>query len=325
MSRVDINSYKTLNSSFKKVAVFQLTQRGFCSEVNNMILGILYCLVNEIQFTLNTDKWNMRISNGWTDYFQSFCPASSKGNYTTDLILLPSDLTGVISLLKTNKRLFLKLFLIFYPRKLLGLPGFTTLYMSDIWKKIRSKEFTGEHFHIPELGIDGDIFHAKQIIASMIFRFNDETKSFVDSKYKVIKEPFIATQIRRGDKLIEADFIPIEAYVNKIEEVRPEGITSVFAASDSTHAIECLKDLCPDSYNIWSFDTAMEDGHFQETFNSLGTEKIKAASRNLLVDIYTLIKSEQLVGTYSSNILRFVVLFKGRESCHSLDEPWCPI
>ena len=159
----------------------------------------------------------------------------------------------------------------------------------------------------------------------MIFRFNDETKSFIDSKHENIKEPFVATQIRRGDKVTEVDLTPIEEFVKKIEGVRPEGITSVFVASDSKHAIEYFKEKCPKNYNIWSFDTALEDGHLQETFNSLATEKVKAASLDLFLDIHTLIKSEQLVGTYSSNILRFVVLFKGRESCHGLDGPWYSI
>ena len=46
---------------------------GFFSEYNNMLLAILYCRRNNIQFYLSSKGANFAYSCGWRDYFEPFC------------------------------------------------------------------------------------------------------------------------------------------------------------------------------------------------------------------------------------------------------------
>lgn len=52
---MSIDEYKEVNESFKKVLIFKIgINSGFFSEYNNMILAMLYCLENRIQFKLSS-------------------------------------------------------------------------------------------------------------------------------------------------------------------------------------------------------------------------------------------------------------------------------
>ena len=72
---VTLEKYQEINDSFKgKSLVFHIgSDAGFYSELNNMILAIIYCLRWNIRFTLYSADANFKHNNGWTDYFLPFC------------------------------------------------------------------------------------------------------------------------------------------------------------------------------------------------------------------------------------------------------------
>lgn len=52
---MSIDEYRRINKSFKRVLIFKIgLNSGFFSEYNNMILAMLYCLENRIQFKLSS-------------------------------------------------------------------------------------------------------------------------------------------------------------------------------------------------------------------------------------------------------------------------------
>lgn len=49
---------------------------GFYSEFNNMILCLIYCKHNDIEFKLYSRDANFKIQKGWKDFFLPFCTES---------------------------------------------------------------------------------------------------------------------------------------------------------------------------------------------------------------------------------------------------------
>ena len=71
---MDLQQYRMYNSSFRRKFVYRLGgSAGFFSEYNNMVLAILYCIVNRIQFVLESEEANFSSGKGWTEFFLPFC------------------------------------------------------------------------------------------------------------------------------------------------------------------------------------------------------------------------------------------------------------
>ena len=65
-----IDRYDALNNSFEKTLIFRFgDQAGFFSELNNLILAVLYCLDSRIRCALYTSQVSPAIH--WNDYFLS--------------------------------------------------------------------------------------------------------------------------------------------------------------------------------------------------------------------------------------------------------------
>lgn len=62
--------FRRLNERHEKQLLFRLgSQAGFFSEINNMLLAVLYCLRGNIRFVLSSKGGTFGVRNGWTDYF----------------------------------------------------------------------------------------------------------------------------------------------------------------------------------------------------------------------------------------------------------------
>ena len=62
--------YIELNKSYRKGMVYYLTDRGLGSEINILLVAILYCFTKKYRFRLCSTIWN---SGYWEDYFVPFC------------------------------------------------------------------------------------------------------------------------------------------------------------------------------------------------------------------------------------------------------------
>lgn len=272
-----------------------------------MILAVLYCLEYNLEFCLYTRSWSATIEKGWQDYFVPFCCQYD------DLYLYRPPGYG-----SSFERAFYFYQKYFMPH---------CLFLYDIWDRIRSNEFRNREFAIPELGIDGDIFHAKQVILKMIYCYNDMTQETVHSKDQLLEsmKPYIAIHIRRGDKVKgftkEAEYIEATQYINKIKRI-DSGITNIFIATDAYQAFADFQRLCPANWRVTTFCLPHKRGHQQLIFNLQPKQNKKNAMLDLFIDLHFLSKAEIFIGTYSSNIGRFVALFRGGDRCHSLDTKW---
>ncbi len=302
--------YKSLNNSIKKSElIYPLSNRGFFSEMNNLVLAALYCLDNKIKFKIHSAKW---ASGKWEDYFNPIFK-EYKG-----LIPIPENVYV--------ERRFDFLYVIYHKqlkkRKLLK---------EDVWGNMRSRAFIEKHFFYPELGINGDIFEAKRQLFKIILDYNKKTAeevfTLLETDLDFVKKS-CGIHVRRGDKVSgsskEAESFNIESYVNKTLEYDPE-IKDFIICTDDNQVLENFKTHYP-QLNYLSYCPPDRLGYFQKQYNNTKETTVKRQEViNILKDANLLIQSKIFVGTYSSNISRFVVLMRNNKNCYSLDIPWTPL
>ncbi|KAF2513561.1 O-fucosyltransferase family protein [Flavobacterium foetidum] len=305
-----IEAYKSINNSISKTElIYPLTNRGFFSEINNLVLAALFCLDNKIKLRLCTRNW---VGGKWNDYF---IPLLEEYN---GLMPVPNDVFS-----KKREDVFLKM----YHKNLKG----RKILQDDIWKEMRSSSFTEKYFNFPELGIDGSIFAAKRQLCNILLSYNKETYEEVflmkqaDSDF--VKDSF-GIHIRRGDKVSgktkEAELFDVELYLNKVQEINSE-IKKITICTDDYNVVENFQEKSP-GFIYLSFCDSAKNGYFQAQYNKTKDIKRKRAEViDVLKDANLLINSKIFIGTNSSNISRFVTLMRNNKDCYSLDTEWSPL
>jgi hypothetical protein len=288
-----------------KTLLYQLTQRGFTSELNNLLLALLYCETNRIEFRLSSRYWGAAHNKGWEDYFEPFC--QEQNNRLTRI--------GTIKRLPKAIARRQRIYKILRPR---------TLFTHDIWPLIQTPEFLKQHFSLPAFQIDGNIFHAKQKLLEHISPPSPTIHQAIQSITHAISPPYVALHIRRGDKIVsEATRIEIDDYVAAIQRVAPKS-KRVFIATDDYSVVEEFRQRFP-VYQVFTLCSQKQQGHQQSTFNKACPDQKKSDTLNLLADIECISKADHFIGTFSSNIGRFIALKVGLDQCTSLDVSWHPL
>lgn len=193
---------------------------------------------------------------------------------------------------------------------------------------MRSKSFNEKKFHFPELGIEGGVFEAKKQVLALILDYNEAT---IEKAFKLGKDTndFIkescGIHVRRGDKvngkIKEADMLNLKTYVNKAISIDPN-INKFTICTDDYSVIEDFKTEYP-NYDFITFCSKSKRGYSQTEFNSLTSLELKNNEViSILKDAYLLINSKFFIGTFSSNIGRYIVLERNNIECYSIDTEW---
>ena len=280
-----VAAYRRLNESFERKLYFHLgVNAGFFSEFNNMLLAVLYCLDEGIQFVLYSADANFRIEEGWRDFFEPFCPETvddfhHANNYRW---LKPYHLWRKARLLVAKRRY--------------GIDYLT----HDVWRKFKSTSFAGRKFSIPALGIEGGILDATRSLHEILWRYNTRTRILVDEKKAAIPLPerYIGIHIRGGDKVIEHEVFEAAPYIERAE--RLSSLRCAFVLTDDYSIFEALRGNFPG----WDFRTTCdpkERGYYHEEHQRLEP----AARADRLIKLFAamdlLAGAEYFIGTFSSN------------------------
>ncbi|TXJ33428.1 hypothetical protein EPJ69_04665 [Brachyspira aalborgi] len=291
--------YNEINESYNEVCIYLGLGTGFFSEFNNLILAILYCLVNKIKFKLYlVNAKGFPNNKGFEEFFMPFCKeliydTNAEFGYTLDFS--GNNIKQLPSIVK----------------KMYGINYF--IYNNSyMFNKMRNNDFRNSHFIIKELGIDVDIYNAFRIIAKNIFRFNNETKKEI---YKLINnlnlpKKYIGFHIRAGDNITEAELIKPEKYIESLK--KHSDIKDIFISSDDYGIIKKLQDKHGNEYNIYTLDKNKTGFHLYD-FLSLTEEDKHNHNIKFLASIEILLNSELCFGTYTSNPSSFLGAVLGKE------------
>lgn len=245
--------YNKINESYNEVCIYLGIGTGFFSEFNNLILAILYCLVNKIKFKLYlVNAKGFPNNKGFEEFFMPFCRELI---YDAD-----TEFNNIFNFPKNEVEVLLPAM-----KEKYGINYFV-YFNSYMFNKMRNNDFRNSHFIIKELGIDGDIYNAFGIIAKNIFRFNNETKKEI---YKLINnlnlpKKYIGFHIRAGDKITEAELIKPEKYIESLK--KHSDIKDIFISMDDYSVVEKLKNQYGSKYNIYALTNKEELGYNQGNF-----------------------------------------------------------
>jgi hypothetical protein len=296
-------------SSFPRLLIWRLTSRGFCSELNLLLFAILYCKQEGIDFALASRRWNSAHKAGWSDYFEPFCAEVDSAIFLLDRVR--SKNSAVIKALSAGKRAAFRWKLDRH-----------VLFNRDVWNNLWTREFVERRFDC--LGGDDDCYSACRKVLANIWRFNSQTQRAISELTQSVRpdgEPYFTLHIRRGDKIEEASYVPLEKYVECAARASSKPLRHCHVMTDDYNIVLELRRTFPD-LNVFTLCKPSSSGHDQKRFNKCAPEIRKDSTVTLLTELSMAAEGAFFVGTYSSNIARFVALLRGRESTHSVDIPF---
>ncbi|TLU83396.1 MAG: hypothetical protein FDX30_10215 [Chlorobium sp.] len=286
-----VDKYKEINSSFKKTFVFNFgSEAGFFSEYNNMVLAILYCLVNKIKFVLYSDNSKFKYNKGWTDYFKSFCDEVNDG-FHEKYNLRQVEPYNIMSLKGKIKKVFIDVY------KYLKKYDYLTY---DLWNEFHNNNMKNNIYSIPNLFINDNLQNACSKLIKMTWRYNDDVLLFINKTKKEIKlhGDYIGFHIRTGDKYMESNILLVSEYINKSEKI--SNIKKAFVLCDDYNVFIDLINR----HKEWSFYTLCrlsEEGYVHNDFVKLDKEIRKERLLRLFASMDILNEAKYFIGTYSSN------------------------
>ncbi|WP_455967123.1 hypothetical protein [Bacteroides fluxus] len=310
-----IEKYREINNSYKNKLVFHFgTGAGFYSELNNMVLCMLFCLKYKIRFILYSKDAYFSNQNGITEFFPSFC------NETTSAFHHKWNMRDIP--FSYNHDFISKLKIKYALTRIYIYKMFVGNYLThDFFYEYRTFWFAAASFDIPELDILGDTQKAAGQLINMIYKFNPTYNEGICDLISTLKIPSIyaGLHIRGGDKIQERNLYSVDAYMEKLQKM--SSIKDVFIMTDDYRLYEELQFKYP-KYRFYTLTAPWERGYDNSSFKGIDREKQKQSLIKMFASIELLRKSEIIVGTYSANPGMFLGMVVP-EKMHGIDfENW---
>ena len=249
-----------------------------------MILAMIYCLKNNIKFTINSKNSAIFGEKGWEEYFEPFTEEAAKP--------IPQKINFRIT---TNYKFRLKDILRILQYKF---TTGTTYLTFDIWDKFYNEYWKNEY--------EPTINSQRQQIINQIWQYNDKTKNEIDNLRKNLQLPdkYSALHIRGGDKYIESKTLYqpqdiIEVLLNRSQE------KNIFVFCDDYKHYEYLVNNYKD-YNFYTICNIDEHGYYNEQFQKLDFSIKRSNIIKLLTDIEICKNASFFVGTRHPNTDNFL-------------------
>lgn len=294
--------YSELNESFSSELVFHLGESaGFYSEYNCMILAMLYCLQHKIQFKLYSKDANFKYNTGWTDYFEPFCKEETSSCHQWINMRPTGGWKAVLA--QKNWRLTkwnLKKALSNLAAKCWKMAHPNTFLTQDVWGKLFTKEMKNQHYAIPQLGINGSIVEACNRLVELTWVYSEDVKKGIAAHINSLCLPpnFSSCQIRGGDKIIEADLLSTEPYLEKFKEY--PNTRNIFVLTDEYSTIQTLRSDYP-QWNWYTLCQPDETGYVHDSFKRINDTTKKERMVRFFASMEAIHFSDLFIGTITSN------------------------
>ncbi|WP_294546385.1 hypothetical protein [uncultured Bacteroides sp.] len=299
--------YRLLNSSFKKTMVYHIgIDAGFFTEYTYMIHAMLYCLQHKIQFKLYSDDANFGWEKGWEDCFIPFCEEVHEPfHHTYNTHRLPSWKT-LMQDKKQPKTRLLKWKLKATYKNVTGKILAFLIYNKPVSLNFQIKFNPNQHFHIPELEIDGDYLHAFRKLTEITWKLNAATAQECRQLADNLQLPpqYVGCQIRGGDKITETNLLPPEHYIQLIK--KKTAIRDIFVLTDDYRLFQQVQTLAPDMrwYTLCSPD---EKGYVNSSFTRSDKELKQKQMARFLSSIQILMGASVFTGSITTGPSLFLL------------------
>lgn len=286
------------------LVLWQLTDRGFCSEICVMLMARLYALANNYDFALSSRYANITWQQGWQDYFEPFCGEINGWPLRWHLF-------------RVRNRLRAKLMY----RAQQALLGQRFVNPQEVFRTCWGPEFAAQKFTVPSRGWrEIDTETACRELLNEMWRINCATRERLaplQQQLELQKKPFATLHIRRGDKIKEVVDIAPEKYIALAQRIAP-AIKRFMIMSDDFRVVSDIRQQFP-QFEFFTLCDANKEGHLQKKFNALSPLQRRQEIDTLLAELEAAGAAKFFVGTYSSNIARFMALRYGQKFTHGVD------
>lgn len=304
---MEISRYRQLNENFTPVLAYHLGRRsGFFAEYVNMLQAMLYCLQNNIQFQLYSKDANFAVSEGWTDFFEPFCPEQTSPLH---LVFNPRFPTPKFR---------------FKLRKAAA-PLVKTLCRCDhlsyeLWTELRANDFEVGCINLPSFNLQASAIEIYREINQMIWRPKPPIREHINALLRRLNLPktYCAIHIRSGDKIKEAKPYTLGAYMDKLAQL--DEVKNVLVLTDDYSNYKKLVVDYP-MVNFYTLERKDLVG-YQHRINKRRSKQQKYTDYiEFLAGVTAASKANNYLGTYSSSVSTFLRLRMEAEKCHAIDRP----
>lgn len=296
--QLTLANYLAINASFPNPFLFALTNRGFYSEINNLLNAILFGLATKRRLFVDQSGF----ADGqlqWSDLYSSELPWSTIEHR-------PKIDSHWMSLGVQSE-------------------GFEAIN-APVNRWFRWRRF----FFSRSYGYLGSTRAAKGYLARLFCR----PRVLLPCPGS-LSTPYAAIHVRRGDKvagydadgrfLVEGDDVPLVSYLQLIRKKAPK-VRNLFVMTDDYRVIQGLRSI-DETFQIHSFCPPTELGYTQLAFQDLSSSSKTDAIRRLIAEVEIASQSQAFVGCYKSNVSRYIVQVHAHpDRCFSVDafKKWFP-
>ena len=297
--------YQRKNESFSPVLAYRLGRRsGFFSEYLTMLQAILYCLQEDIQFQLFSKDANFAMREGWTDFFEPFCPEQTSPLH---LVFNPRFPTPKFRF-KLRK----------FAAPIIKILCDCDYLTYELWSKLRATDFDNTSIHLTAFDHQSSAIQIYRELNQMIWRLKPEVHRHIDTLLNNINLPnsYCAVHIRSGDKIKEADPYSIHAYMEKIKEI--SDTENVLVLTDDYSNYTALVKNYP-KFNFYTLESAKLKGYYHRAHKRQSPEDKQSNYLNFLAGIEAATNAGAYLGTNSSNVSTFIRLKMDANKYHAID------
>jgi hypothetical protein len=290
----ELERYLRLNESYGSPFVFHLTDRGFYSEVNNLLNAILFGLIHKRRLIVDQSRFE---GQDWSRLFASTLPSAGyREPIPSEWIIDGADAPNFTTIRAEIQRRQKSITPLFLPTGQWGKPRSILRRLATVFATPRLVATTPP-------GLNGSY-------AAFHIRRGDKTEGYFD---------------HGGNFVIEGELTSAKAYLSTLRKKAPD-IRSIFVMTDDYSIVEELRVAAPD-LDMETFSAPTERGYRQNDFSAKSSAEKEESLKRLLAEAQIAARSELFLGGFKSNVARYIALtHKAPERCFSLDgmKKWAP-
>ncbi|MFO0039594.1 MAG: hypothetical protein ACK522_11720 [Synechococcaceae cyanobacterium] len=153
-------------------------------------------------------------------------------------------------------------------------------------------------------------------VSHLLWQYTPEVAGEVEAvkrELPPLTEPYLATCVRRGDKILEARYAGLEGYVQPIQALQGR-FRRLFIAGDDLEAMQALASLLPQLECVF-LRPAFTAGYDNASFRQLPAAQRRAAMIRFFAQVDLLRESAHFVATRTTNVSYIVSAFRaGRDT-----------